>query len=239
MLRYFSFKGVTEEFLAPGRPYILVAPPHGVFPFGNITTMIAFPSIMGYSMQALAASAAVSMPIFKHVLVTLGAISASKSNAVQALRGGASLGISTGGVAEVFETQSDTGDQYVVLRSRKGIIRLAFTTGAALVPCYLFGNTELLSLWTGREMGLHSTLRTLSRKLGVALIVFWGRFLLPVPYRVPIFGVMGRSIPVPLKPDPSDEEVDALHALLCDRMVQLFDRYKESYGWKDKKLIII
>lgn len=81
ILRYFSFKGIFEEPLSSEKPYILVAPPHGVFPFGNIATMIAFPSIMGFSFRALAASAALRMPVFRQLLGTIGATDASRSNA--------------------------------------------------------------------------------------------------------------------------------------------------------------
>lgn len=68
-------------------------------------------------------------------------------------------------MAEVFETNSPTGDETIFLKSRKGIVKLAFETGASLVPCYLFGNTKLLSLWTGGPLG-HNIFRKLSRSIG-------------------------------------------------------------------------
>lgn len=83
ILRYFSFKAAFSEQLDPNKPYILVAPPHGVFPFGNIVTMIAFPSLMGYSFRGLAASAALRLPIFRQILCTIGAIDASKKSATK------------------------------------------------------------------------------------------------------------------------------------------------------------
>ena len=81
IIKYFSFKGIFEERLKKGKPYILVAPPHGVFPFGNITTMIAFPSIAGFPMRALAASAAIRAPVFRQLLCTIGAVDASRETA--------------------------------------------------------------------------------------------------------------------------------------------------------------
>lgn len=164
ILRYFSFKAVYEERIQKDKPYILVAPPHGVFPFGNIVTMIAFPSVMGFSFDGLAASAAVRMPIFRQLLCSVGGIDASKKVAVKHLNRNRTIGISTGGVAEVFETNSASGDEVIVLKNRKGIIKLAFQTGASLVPCYLFGNTHLLSLWTGGSF--HNFFKKLSRKIG-------------------------------------------------------------------------
>lgn len=81
IIKYFSYKGIYEERLKRGKPYILVAPPHGVFPYGNIATMIAYPSLAGYSMRALAASAALTMPIWKQLLGTIGAVDASRKSA--------------------------------------------------------------------------------------------------------------------------------------------------------------
>jgi hypothetical protein len=164
-----------------------------------------------------------------------------------------SIGISTGGVAEVFETNSKTGDEVVVLKSRQGLVKLAMRTGAALVPCYLFGNTQLFSVWYGEEdTSLREAIRSISRKIGetppslpashlppgFAVILFWGRFFLPVPYRVPVFGVMDEPIPVTQCDNPSDEEVERLHSLLMDRMVALFDKHKAAYGWGNKRLLI-
>lgn len=71
------------------------------------------------------------------------------------------------------------------------------------------------------------------------MILFWGRFGLPVPYRVPIVGAMGKAIPVPLNPNPTEAEIEAMHEKLIAAMVALFDEHKGAYGWGDKKLIIM
>eukprot|EP01031_Cornospumella_fuschlensis_P044562 gene44562-54498_t len=229
IIKYFSYKGIYEERLPRGKPYILVAPPHGVFPYGNIATMIAYPSLAGYSMRALAASAALTLPIWKQLLGTIGAVDASRKSAEKVLTSNLTLGISTGGVAEIFDTDlSPDGDEAIVLKSRRGLVTLAMRTGAALVPCYLLGNTHLLDIYCGGKAGspMNNFLRNISRKLGFGLILFWGRFFLPVPYRVPIVGIMAKPIEVPHTDSPSDEEVDKYHKILMDEMVKLFDKHK-------------
>jgi len=238
ILRYFSFKIVFQEQIQKDKPTILVAPPHGVFPFGNIVTLIAFPSMMGFSFRGLVTSAAFRTPIFKYFFTKLGCVDASSKTAAQTLLNNLTIGISTGGVAEVFETNSPDGNQIVLLKQRKGMIKLAFRAGADLVPCYLFGNTELLSLWTGGAYG-HNILSKISRKIGFALILFWGRFGLPIPYRVPILGVMGKPISVPQKENPTPEEIESVHEILLSKMAALFEEHKNLYQWNDKKLIII
>lgn len=132
VIKYFSFKGIYVDKIEPHKRYILVAPPHGVFPIGNICTMISFPTIFGFSFKGLAASAALRLPIFKQILCSIGAIDASRNSAEKALLDNYTIGISTGGVAEIFETNSLSGDEVIVLKNRTGIIKLAFKTGASL-----------------------------------------------------------------------------------------------------------
>lgn len=116
---------------------------------------------------------------------------------MQALLDNHVVGISTGGVAEIFEQNARegmyifrvnadsaivvpfcrlliivflyTGHEAIVLQDRKGLVKLAIRTGAALVPCYLFGNTKLYSMWYGgddEKAPLRRALRWISRKLG-------------------------------------------------------------------------
>jgi hypothetical protein len=221
-------------------PRINVAPPHGVFPYGNILSMIIYPSLVGYPFRGLAASSALRVPVFKQILRSIGIIDASRHFAKDALEKDPSrtIGISTGGVAEVFETNGD--DECIVLKERKGLIKLAIRTGADLVPCYLFGNTKLLSCWAGEGLIPRNTLERISRKLGFALIIIYGRLGLPIPYRVPVLGVLGRGIPTAhiQCAEPTDAQIDEIQAKLLTEMQGLFDRYKSLYGWPDKKLII-
>lgn len=195
---------------------------------------------MGYPFRGLAASSALRFPIFKQILCSVGIIDASRHVAQKALEKDPTrtIGISTGGVAEVFETNGE--DECIVLKERKGLIKLAIRTGAELVPCYLFGNTKLLSCWAGEGLIPRNTLEQISRRLGFALIVIFGRFGLPIPYRVPVLGVMGSAIPTAhiQCAEPTNEQIDEIQAKLLAEMEAMFDRNKALYGWADKKLII-
>lgn len=242
LLKYFSFKGVYTAGHCPwvkGKPYILVAPPHGVFPYGNLATMVAWPALTGYSFNGLAASAAFRAPVFRQILGGMGAIDAGRRSAGAALAAGRTVGISSGGVAEVFETNNAAGQEAIVLRNRKGLVKLALRHGADIVPCYLYGNNAALSVWYD-PFGL---LRGLSRRLGFALIFFWGRWGLPVPYRTPILGAVGVPIAVPQPPggekeEPSQEDIDLYHNKLLEGMAELFEATKGLYGWQHKELVI-
>ncbi|GAX12518.1 hypothetical protein FisN_24Hh094 [Fistulifera solaris] len=152
--KYFSFRFAYEDSIMTHdpvavhpntRPQILVAPPHGVFPYGNILSMLAWPSLSGHHFIGLASSAALRPPLFKQILRSIGVVDADRHTAQRQLEQYPyTIGISTGGVAEVFVH----GDEEVILlKERVGLIKLALRTGADLVPCYVFGNTQVLLSW--------------------------------------------------------------------------------------------
>lgn len=250
VIKYFSFRVVAVE--SPqqkeactedggkGRPQIFVAPPHGVFPYGNVLAMLAWPTFTGHHFQGLTANSALRVPIFKQILGSIGCIDASRSSARRALENYPySVGISTGGVREVFETTA--GDECIVLKERVGLIKLAIRTGADLVPCYLFGNTKLLSCWGGDGIPLaRAFLENLSRKIGFALIIIYGRFGLPIPRRMPVLAVHGKAIPTVHMQceEPTTEQVLKVQGQLLADMQELFDKHKHLYGWDDKRLVI-
>lgn len=237
VVKYFSFRFIHETRIDSSQVYIFVAPPHGVFPYGNVLSMLVFPASMGFPFKGLAASSALRVPIFKQVLGSIGIIDASRATATCALREGHSIGISTGGVREVFETNEQ--HETILLKERIGMIKLAIRTGASLVPVYEFGNTHALSCWAGEGIdGLRGLLENVSRKVGFALIVIYGRFGLPIPYRVPILSVMGKPIAVTKCEDPTDAQIFEIQAILLEEMQSLFERYKDLYGWHDTDLII-
>jgi hypothetical protein len=111
-----------------------------------------------------------------------------------------------------------------------------------VVPAYLFGNTKLLSCWAGEGIPyLRQVLEWLSRKvLGFAAILIFGRFIVPIPYRVPVFCVMGKAIPTYhiQCEEPTMEQVKEIQQQLLNGMQKVFDEHKALYGWEDAKLII-
>ena len=94
--------------------------------------MLAFPSIMGYPFRGIASSAALRAPVFRQLLEWIGVVDADRKNCENILNNDGIIGISTGGVAEVFETDAQMegdGDECIVLHCRKGLVKLAFRTG--------------------------------------------------------------------------------------------------------------
>ena len=172
-----------------------------------------------------------SLSKLKDVLGIFGVIPADGKTLSTRLRLGGSFVLYVGGMAELFF--SSPVRETVFLKGRKGFIKLALREGADVIPTYLFGNTSVLSALT------HGPLAELSRKLGVSVTLFWGRYYLPLPKAVPITNVRGRPLGLPHIPNPTDDDVNLWHAKYCDELQALFERYKGTNpGYKHKTLVI-
>lgn len=134
------------------------------------------------------------------------------------------------------------------MRSRKGFVKLALETGAQIVPCYCFGNSQVFDTpfsGTSDNDTSGSWVARLSRRMRAVLVVFWGRFGLCIPFRAPLLTVIGRPIPVPKvnsssngsSSEPSAELVNEYHDLYLRETRRIYDKYKNCYGWQNKPLV--
>ena len=133
-LKYFNYRAIWKETLEPTRRFICVTPPHGLFPIGGILGIFAMPRFTGLFGHGIAATAVLNVPVLGNLLKLLGCIDASKESCVNTLEKGGSIGISSGGIAEIFETNCEEGVETIILKSRGGICKLALEHGVDIVP---------------------------------------------------------------------------------------------------------
>ena len=151
------------------------------------------------------------------------------------------IGLAPGGIAEMFVGQ-DADEEYAILNSRKGFIRLAIKHGVPVVPIYCFGGSKLLC-----QMTLPSIFERISILLRVSICIFFGKWGLPIPFRQRLLYVVGQPIHPPScngngikhEGEDFDFQVDEMHNKLCIAITTIFNKYKEYYGWENKKLQIL
>lgn len=82
----------------------------------------------------------------------------------------------------------------------------------------------------------------------VALSLFWGRWGLPIPRKVPLRVVIGAPITLHgAKADVdgggvhnvTDEEVQEAHAAYVTALKRLFDDSKARFGYADRELVVL
>jgi hypothetical protein len=166
---------------------------------------------------------------------------------------GSRIGIVPGGIAEMFECYPKPNtlphEEYSIVR--KGFLRMAVKHGIPVIPIYVFGATKMF-----KRLQLPA-LERLSLLLRVSLVVFFGAWGLPIPFRQRLLYVMGQPI-MPASLDSIgngggannditnavaiagvEQQVDDMHARFCDELLRLFDRHKEAYGWGHKSLKLL
>ena len=164
----------------------------------------------------------------------LGCVEADRKVLDSYLTQGQTIGISSGGIAEIFETNSEHGTETIILKSRRGIARMALQHGVPIIAGYFFGNSKALNVWYDK----YGVMQWLSRKLRVSLVFFSGRFGLPIPFRTPLMVAFAPPFPVQKNPNPTDKDIDAVMQHLENELTQLFDTHKKAFGWDNVKLII-
>ncbi|KAJ8266209.1 hypothetical protein GJAV_G00127740 [Gymnothorax javanicus] len=237
---YFPVKLVKTAELSPEKNYILGSHPHGIMCVGAFSCFSsarcgfaqAFPGMRSY----LAILAGLfKLPLYRDYLMSAGMCPVSRRSLEFLLSHngtGNMVVIVIGGAEESLA--SSPGMNTVVMRQRKGFVRLALEFGADLVPVYNFGENELFRQVVFADGSVMRALQTAFKKvMGFAPCLFIGQSWGLLPYKVPVTTVVGSPISVPQVSCPSEEMVDHYHGLYMEALTQLFQTHKSSYGLSD------
>ena len=162
---------------------------------------------------------------------------ASRSAVDQALSNGDRIGIVPGGIAEIFEGYPKHGakpdEEYSIVR--KGFLQLAYRHKIPVLPIYCFGSTKMFRRWN------LPLLEQLSSLIRASIVVFYGMWGLPIPFRQKLLYVIGNPIYPPSAGTISNPDlaVDVMHQQFCGELHRIFNRHKESYGWSHKSLHVL
>lgn len=239
----------NPEFSMQTSPAIFAFIPHGIFPFG-----LAFSCLpqSGYEntwgpFRPVVATATKLFPLVRTLIAWMGGIDASRNAVADALRTEPRIGISPGGIAEMFESYPKPGyhpnDEAALLNDRKGMFKLAIQHGLPVVPVYTFGATKMF-----KRLQLPQFLETLSRLFKISLCILFGKLGLPIPFQQRLMYVIGKTIfpPLAIGEDVStlegeefERKVDEMHGAFCEEITRIFERNKEHYGWGHKTLRIV
>lgn len=135
--------------LDPERNYIMGYHPHGVISIGAIGCVagdyagwrILFPKIKSY---LITLPINFKIPLLRELLIFSGIVNSNKksiSYLVSNKKKGNATIIVVGGAEESLEAHEDNFN--LVLKNRKGFVKLAIQNGASLVPIYGFGENSL------------------------------------------------------------------------------------------------
>ncbi|KAK6019390.1 diacylglycerol acyltransferase, partial [Ostertagia ostertagi] len=252
MVLYFSW--TYYDFDRPRRG-IAISHPHGVLSIGAFTAMVTsgtgFPDMFpGLKSTILTLNGQFWFPFPKGYLALVlvraeAVLRKSLEYLYKSLVKGRAIAIVLGGATEALDAHPGTHD--LNLSSRRGFCRYALKYGADLVPMYHFGENDVFDRWEGytrvslrRNSGNFVTysgpdIETwIKNKFGFCPPLVKGRGIFNyslgmLPHRRPITTVIGAPIKVTQTENPTEQEIDVLHAKYCRALVDLFEQHKSLH----------
>ncbi|KAL8176944.1 UNVERIFIED_CONTAM: hypothetical protein K2H54_040328 [Gekko kuhli] len=251
---YFPIKLVKTAELSPSRNYVLGSHPHGIICAGAFSAFCTEATGFSQTFPGLRShlcllSGLFHLPVYREYMMSSGMVPVSKRSLEFLLRGGPgnAVVIVVGGAAESLACV--LGEQRVVLRGRRGFVRLALQHGADLVPTFSFGETDIFRQVRFAEDSLARRLqKAFKERAGFGPCIFSGRSLFGgatssswglLPFAAPITVVVGQPIPVPHRPSPAEEEVAHYHALYVEALRALFEAHKSRCGLPPSAQLVI
>ncbi|KAI5285012.1 diacylglycerol O-acyltransferase 1 [Ascosphaera aggregata] len=246
---YFPAKLHQSAVLPPTRKYIFGYHPHGIISHGAFvgfgTDGLGFSRLFpGITNTLLTLDSNFHLPFYREYALSLGLASVSRESCENILSKGGYNGegmgravtIVVGGARESLEAQPH--NLRLILKRRKGFVKLAVRTGADLVPVLAFGENELYEQVRKDEHPYMHRAQLLVKKLmGFTVPLFHARGVFNydvgmMPYRRPLNIVVGRPIQVEQaeheQPDP--EYVDKLHGQYVQELERLWEEHKDQFS---------
>ena len=147
---------------------------------------------------------------------------------------GRAITIVVGGARESLD--ASPGVLRLVLKSRKGFVKLAIRTGADLVPCLSFGENELYDqVRADSHPAIHKVQLVLKKLLGFTIPLFHARGVFNydvglMPYRRPLNVVVGRPVKVMQFAKPDEAYVDEIHGLYVQELERIWEDWKDEFA---------
>merc|ERR1740121_2869519 len=132
-------------------------------------------------------------------------------------------------------TISCPGHERVYLKTRMGFVKYALRFGYDLVPCYTFGEADLLANPQG---GWKWRFWLNSLNIPAVLPFGWPPFPLFPRRGVDLVTVVGPPVPMPLIKNPTDKDVKEHHARYVAAFQELYKRAAPGTASEKRKLEI-
>ncbi|XP_052413402.1 diacylglycerol O-acyltransferase 2 isoform X2 [Carassius gibelio] len=190
---YFPVKLVKTAELNPSKNYILGCHPHGIMCVGAFSCFSTDRNGFAETFPGIRPTLAIlaglfRLPLLREYILSAGLLPVSKKSLDYLLSRtgvGNAVVIIIGGAEESLT--SSPGVNTLVMKHRKGFVRLALEHGADLVPVYSFGENELFPQVVLSEGSVGRRLQALFKRImGFAPCLFTGGRWLLLPYRHPV-----------------------------------------------------
>lgn len=245
--QYFPARLHRSAILPPTRKYIFGYHPHGIISHGAFaafaTEALGFSQLFpGITNTLLTLDTNFRIPLYREYALRLGLASVSRESCENLLsRGGPNaegmgraITIVVGGARESLDAQPRS--LRLVLKRRKGFVKLAIRTGADLVPVLAFGENALYDqVQPDQHPLIHKGQLIVKKLLGFTIPLFHARGVFNydvgmMPYRQPLNIVIGRPIRVEQAAQPEAAYIDEIHGLYVKELERIWEEWKDEFA---------
>jgi 2-acylglycerol O-acyltransferase 2 len=151
---------------------------------------------------------------------------------------GRAITIVVGGARESLDAQPYS--LRLVLKRRKGFVKMAIRTGADLVPVLAFGENDLYDQFQAdSHPKIHKFQLLVKKLLGFTIPLFHARGVFNydvglMPYRRPLNIVVGRPVMVAQAANPKQEDIDRVHEEYVTELERLWETWKDEFAPRRK-----
>jgi hypothetical protein len=244
LAEYFPVRLQLEqaEAFRKGQTYLFIHHPHGIlapfslyfnFVVGRATIREKLPWL---SLRTATLNVNFMVPLWREWMMAMSFISADGPSIRHHLQdNGHGVVLCVGGAEEAILARPNHND--VILQKRKGFIKMALQSGAHLVPVYGFGENNLYDNVRYKYFGGSDRIMKLSQKFKaftrMSLPILngcgvWNSCCGHLPRRVPLTTVVGPPIAVERVDEPSQEQIEDLHAIYTTALLDLYNRHKDE-----------
>lgn len=147
---------------------------------------------------------------------------------------GRAITIVVGGARESLDAIPHT--LRLVLKRRKGFVKLAIRSGADLVPVLAFGENDLYNqVQSDTHPKLHHAQLIAKKLLGFTIPLFHARGVFNydlgmMPYRTPLNVVVGRPIKIMQQAEPEESYLNKVHGLYVEELERIWEEWKDVFA---------
>ncbi|KAL6706897.1 diacylglycerol O-acyltransferase 1 [Coniothyrium glycines] len=244
---YFPARLHRSQELEPTRKYIFGYHPHGIISHGAFaafaTEALGFSQLFpGITNSLLTLDSNFRYPLYREYALRLGMASVSRESCENILSKGGPNGegmgraitIVVGGARESLDSRP--GTIRLVLRRRKGFVKMAIRTGADLVPVLAFGENDIYEqLDTDSHPYIHKFQMLVKKVMGFTVPIFHARGIFNydvgmMPYRRPINIVVGRPVRVVQDMHPDNEYINQVHDQYVKELLRIWEEHKDTFA---------
>ncbi|TPX32523.1 hypothetical protein SmJEL517_g04348 [Synchytrium microbalum] len=232
---FFNVKLHKTADLDPKKNYLMAYAPHGIYGLGATVSVQSpycnfkelFP---GIDIKTGTLDSNFNVPFWREWNFAFNLVSVSAKSLTHILTKsgpGRSAMIVVGGAEEALYAYP--GQNKLVLKKRKGFVKLAIRTGASLVPVFCFGENDCF--WQLRGPVIAKYHAWFKRNFGWVNLIFYGQIpFITMPRKVQLAIVIGAPVAVIKQDNPSTEYIDEVWHNYVAALHAAYDAHKNTYA---------